>query len=395
METELARLNGDIAQKNRMIVALKQEREELTTAYRALLQQAYRHRDKKLWIMHVLSSESAAQAYRRWRYFRNYSDYMRMQEKKIRQTEEQLQSEETRLVALHQERVVARDRLAVEIDRMERDQRTLDDNIRKLRQNEKQLRDELQKRIREQRSLDRQIREALAALEKKDAARDSEAIEAARVLSADFAANKGNLPWPLKGAIVLERFGRITDSRWGFTFDNKGVTLSGTKGGDVSAVFNGTVASVWMDNRDSYLIRILVTHGEYSTIYCHMVDVVVKEGDKVVTGQKLGTLSPLGEGNSYFQLLRNGVPSTRLTGADKFPYHRSIGYITFIRRMHRCEITKEIQQPDGFRIGFGHGEYGAEAVRHAISAQPVHRAGRVEHNVCFFLKEICSFALRS
>ena len=48
METELARLNGDIAQKNRMIVALKQEREELTTAYRALLQQAYRHRDKKL-----------------------------------------------------------------------------------------------------------------------------------------------------------------------------------------------------------------------------------------------------------------------------------------------------------------------------------------------------------
>ena len=308
METELARLNGDIAQKNRMIVALKQEREELTTAYRALLQQAYRHRDKKLWIMHVLSSESAAQAYRRWRYFRNYSDYMRMQEKKIRQTEEQLQSEETRLVALHQERVVARDRLAVEIDRMERDQRTLDDNIRKLRQNEKQLRDELQKRIREQRSLDQQIREALAALEKKDAARDSEAIEAARVLSADFAANKGNLPWPLKGAIVLERFGRITDSRWGFTFDNKGVTISGTKGGDVSAVFNGTVASVWMDNRDSYLIRILVTHGEYSTIYCHMVDVVVKEGDKVVTGQKLGTLSPLGEGNSYFQLLRNGVP---------------------------------------------------------------------------------------
>ncbi|HQB23822.1 MAG TPA: M23 family metallopeptidase, partial [Bacteroidales bacterium] len=51
-----------------------------------------------------------------------------------------------------------------------------------------------------------------------------------------------------------------------------------------------------------------VSHGEFSTIYCHMVDVVVKEGDVVKTGQKLGTLSPLGEGNSYFQLLRNGVP---------------------------------------------------------------------------------------
>ena len=32
METALARLTGGIAQRNRMIVALKQEREELTTA---------------------------------------------------------------------------------------------------------------------------------------------------------------------------------------------------------------------------------------------------------------------------------------------------------------------------------------------------------------------------
>ncbi|MFA6326232.1 MAG: peptidoglycan DD-metalloendopeptidase family protein, partial [Bacteroidales bacterium] len=73
-------------------------------------------------------------------------------------------------------------------------------------------------------------------------------------------------------------------------------------------VFNGVVASVWMDKRDSYLIRILVSHGEYNTIYCHMVDVVVKEGDKVTTGQKLGTLSPLGEGISYFQLLHKSTP---------------------------------------------------------------------------------------
>ena len=167
---------------------------------------------------------------------------------------------------------------------------------------------ELQKRIKEQQKLNDEIQKALAALEKKDAGRDREAVEAARVLSADFAANKGNLPWPLKDAIVIERFGRITDPKWGFTFDNKGVTLSGQKGGDVHVIFNGVVSSIWMDNRDSYLIRILVSHGDFSTIYCHMVDVSVKEGDTVVTGQKLGTLSPQGEGNSYFQLLRNGIP---------------------------------------------------------------------------------------
>ncbi|HHV03995.1 MAG: peptidoglycan DD-metalloendopeptidase family protein [Bacteroidales bacterium] len=308
MEEELARLNDSITKKNLMIARLKQERQELTTAYESLLLQAYRHRDKKLWIMHVLSSESALQAYRRWRYFRNYSDYMRTQEKKIRETEALLRREEIRLVSLQQERVKARDQLAREIVRMQDDQRKLNNNIRKLQQNEKQLKAALQKRIEEQRKLDNEIQKALAVLEKKDEARDPGAIEAARALSADFVANKGNLPWPLKDAVVIERFGRITDPKWGFVFDNKGVTLSGPRGGDVVAVFNGTVASIWMDNRDSYLIRVLVTHGEFSTIYCHMVDVVVREGDQVNTGQKIGTLSPLGEGSSYFQLLRNGIP---------------------------------------------------------------------------------------
>ena len=308
MEQELAVLNSRIAEKNQMILRLRQEHNHLITAYEALLQQAYRHRDRKLWIMHILSSESASQAYRRWRYFRNYSDYMRTQEQKIRETQDSLVREETRLVSLQQERVQARDDVALEVSRMEKDQRLLDGNIKKMQQNEKQLKAALQRRIEEQRKLDREIREALAALEKKDIATDPAAVEAARVLSEDFAANKGNLPWPLKNAVVIERFGRITDPKWGFTFDNKGVTLSGTKAGEVRVVVNGTVSSTWRDNRDSYLIRILVTHGQYSTIYCHMVDVVVKEGQKVVTGQKLGTLSPQGEGNSYFQLLHKGIP---------------------------------------------------------------------------------------
>ena len=308
IETELETLHQDILEKNREIGILKEERETLSTAYEDLLQQAYRHRDKKLWIMHILSSKSASQAFRRWRYFRSYSDYMREQEQKIRQTQTRLQEEEAKLVSLQQERKDARDELALEVNRMKEDQQNLNRNIARLQQNEKQLKAELQKRIKEQQKLNDEIQKALAALEKKDAGRDREAVEAARVLSADFAANKGNLPWPLNDAIVIERFGRITDPKWGFTFDNKGVTLSGQKGGDVHVIFNGVVSSIWMDNRDSYLIRILVSHGDFSTIYCHMVDVSVKEGDTVVTGQKLGTLSPQGEGNSYFQLLRNGIP---------------------------------------------------------------------------------------
>lgn len=308
IEKELSALNSQITEKTQAVALLRNQHAELLTAYENLLVQAYKHRDKKLWIMHILSSRTASQAYRRWRYFRNYSDYMQVQEKKIRIMGDSLAEEEARLLALQKERMASRDLLAEEISRRQEDQKDLDRRIKQLQKNERQLKQELQQRIREQKKLDGEIQKALAALEKKDLERDPAAIEAARVLSADFAANKGNLPWPLQNAVVIEPFGRITDAKWGFVFDNKGVTLSGLKGGDVKSVFNGTVSAVWMDNRDSYLIRILVSHGAYSTIYCHMVDVVVKEGDVVKTGQKLGSLSPLGEGNSYFQMLYNGVP---------------------------------------------------------------------------------------
>ncbi len=308
IEKELSALNNQITEKTRAITLLRGQHAELVAAYEKLLVQAYRHRDKKLWIMHILSSQTASQAYRRWRYFRNYSDYMQIQEKKIRETSDSLSREEARLIVLQKERISSRDQLAQEIGKRQQDQKVLDNQIKQLQKNERQLKQELQQRIREQQKLDSEIQKALAALEKKDLERDEAAIEAARVLSADFAANKGNLPWPLTNAVVIEPFGRIKDPKWGFVFDNKGVTLSGLKGGDVKSVFNGTVAAVWMDNRDSYLIRVLVSHGEYSTIYCHMVDVVVKEGDVVKTGQKLGTLSPLGEGNSYFQMLQSGTP---------------------------------------------------------------------------------------
>ncbi len=308
LDDEITLLNADIQKKNSEIVRLGQQRDELTGAYDNLLQQAYRHRDKKMWLMHVLSSESGGQAYRRWMYFKNYSDFIRDHVKRIKETEAQLALEKAGLKKLQDERVEARKKRQAEVDRMQSEQRSLDKNIKKLQQNDRQLKTELKKRRQEQDKLNQEIKKALAALEKKDAVKDEAAIKADRILSADFAKNKGLLPWPLEDAVVVERFGLIIDPKWGFRFDNKGVTLSGSKGADVKTVFNGVVASIWMDKRDSYLIRILVSHGEYSTIYCHMVDVTVKEGDKITTGQKLGTLSPLGEGISYFQLLHKSTP---------------------------------------------------------------------------------------
>ena len=92
----------------------------------------------------------------------------------------------------------------------------------------------------------------------------------------------------------------------GLCFRQQGRYAFRTQGGEVSTIFNGTVASIWMDNRDSYLIRILVSHGEFSTIYCHMVDVVVKRRRRGKNRAKLGTLSPWEKATVIFSCSQRG-----------------------------------------------------------------------------------------
>ena len=48
---------------------------------------------------------------------------------------------------------------------------------------------------------------------------------------------------------------------------------------------------------------ILVQHGNYFSFYCKMGDVSVKKGDKVKTGQSLGTVDTIGdETQLHFQI---------------------------------------------------------------------------------------------
>lgn len=308
LDAQIAATNRQISDKAKQIQQLQQEREQLIDFYSRMIYQAYKHRDKKVWFMYVLASQDMGQAYRRWRYFKSYGITLRSQMDKIKAAEEQIAVEQAQLVDLQQQQQQTRKERQTQVAGMEVSQKAINKDLASLRADEKQLKAQLNKRVKEQRNLEAEIKKALAAAEKKTTAKDPVAKEASRVLTAHFAENKGRLPWPIDQAVVLERFGKITDRQWGFTFDNKGVTLSAESGAAVKSVFNGTVTSVWMDNRDSYLIRVLVNHGEYYTIYCHMVEVDVKEGDTVTTGQQLGHLSPSGEGICFFQILKKNTP---------------------------------------------------------------------------------------
>jgi septal ring factor EnvC (AmiA/AmiB activator) len=110
----------------------------------------------------------------------------------------------------------------------------------------------------------------------------------------NFASNKGRLPHPVAAGTIVERFGRHAHPTISNVYvDNNGVDISTNKGADVRSVFEGEVSSVISIPGAGKAI--IISHGNYRTVYANLQDVYVTAGTKVTHKQLLGSL--LAQGN--------------------------------------------------------------------------------------------------
>lgn len=106
-----------------------------------------------------------------------------------------------------------------------------------------------------------------------------------------FASMKGKLPRPVAGSFsVINAFGRhplpdLPD----VMYDNPGIDALVKKGEKAKAVYDGTVSGVYMINGFSNVV--LVSHGDYFTVYGNIASPSVSKGQSVKQGQALGTLA--------------------------------------------------------------------------------------------------------
>ena len=174
------------------------------------------------------------------------------------------------------------------------------EDMKRLAKTEKQYRADLAAKKKE---VDRLNKEIQKLLKSTVAAQKKDKTQVDVALSSEFAKNKGKLPWPLKQGVITERFGVHNHPVYTNLKlpDNPGITFSTTRGADVYCVFDGEVRKIIV--MPGYNQCILVQHGEYFTLYCKIGKVSVKSGQKVKTGDKLGTLEIDGNTSSlHFQL---------------------------------------------------------------------------------------------
>jgi murein hydrolase activator len=124
-----------------------------------------------------------------------------------------------------------------------------------------------------------------------------------------FGSLRGRLPWPTDGRIVAA-FGAQVHPRFGTRTFRNGVDIEANEGREVAAVYGGHVIYTgWFKGYGNLII--LDHDGEYYTLYAHMAEIGVKEGEDVRQGQRIGTVGDTGslEGpRLYFEVRYQGRP---------------------------------------------------------------------------------------
>ncbi|MEM0962890.1 MAG: peptidoglycan DD-metalloendopeptidase family protein [Bacteroidota bacterium] len=200
------------------------------------------------------------------------------------------------------------------------------------RQREAERQAEIQREEARQQEIARQQAEAAAEAERQreeaaatrlaeaerreETARRAEAAAAAEApesraenLTGSFRQNRGRLPWPADGTITGS-FGTRRDPVSGTQIDSPGIDISTAPAAGVRSVFAGTVQRVGAI--PTYGTYVMVTHGEFVTLYGNLSGVSVRQGQSVRAGQALGRSGTAGErrGSSlFFALYQNGAPS--------------------------------------------------------------------------------------
>ena len=300
VEAELKALRGDIGK----LAGRRSEQEEhLNRRLRAL----YRVHAERGTVPALAGEEDPARREAAMRSLANLAstDARIIEEYRVTtdRLEDQKRREETRQAELSKLRMDVR-REQAEVDREAAKRRTLLARVRDQREYHERMVGELSEAAKRLESFVRDLQEKQRRVAKAPTPRPG--IEPPGV---GFGALRGRLPWPTDGKIVAA-YGAQVHPRFGTRTFRNGVDIEAAQGTEVGAVHPGHV--VYTGWFKGYGNLIILDHGhDYFTLYAHVAEILVREGDDVRQGQRIGTVGDTGSlmgPRLYFEVRYQGKP---------------------------------------------------------------------------------------
>jgi len=111
-----------------------------------------------------------------------------------------------------------------------------------------------------------------------------------------FVTLKGKLNWPVKSGSIIRKFGENVNKKLNTVTLNYGIDIKTGQSSNVAVVAEGIVSAIdWIPGFGSVII---VTHkNNFRTVYGHVGDIVINEGERVKKGTILGAVNESLEGN--------------------------------------------------------------------------------------------------
>ena len=110
-----------------------------------------------------------------------------------------------------------------------------------------------------------------------------------------FSELKGDMIWPIHNGKIVKGFGKTRNTELNTVTLNYGVDISAQNDLNVRCVADGVISAIdWLPGYGSVII---ISHqGEYRTVYSHLSEIFVEEGDEVKTGKVIAKIGESVEG---------------------------------------------------------------------------------------------------
>ncbi|MBW2960201.1 murein hydrolase activator EnvC family protein [Mesonia aestuariivivens] len=276
------------------IAKLRKDLEKLKEDYAKMIKKSYKSKSNQSRIMFLFSSENFLQAYKRLQYMKQYTKYRKKQGVEIKQQTELLQKLNEDLVEQRKakEELLSQNRITQ--SKLQKDKKQQEELVASIRKKTGDFEKELQQKQKEvsriDQEIERLIREAIAVENKKKGSTSTSKFELtpeAKELAANFTANKGKLPWPVKSGVVAMRFGThphpVVKSA---KIKSNGVRIETNENEAVRAVFNGKVFKIQAIKGANKAIYVI--HGDFLSVYNNLSHINVEVGDELTTNQVIG-----------------------------------------------------------------------------------------------------------
>jgi len=300
LQTEAKNIEAQVSQTNKNINRLNTNIEVLKKEYTNLILSAYKNRNDFSYWHFLFSADNFNSLIKRVQYLRQYTNYRKNQYQLLKNSIAKLEEEKITQQTQQQKQQNLIEQEVQQRKKLQEEQQEQDNLVTELGKETSRLQQQIEEKRKAAQKLEAEIaaiirREIEAAKNRSKGVAKAKpddylaSTPEARALSNKFESNRGKLPWPVDKGYITKQFGKSKHPYLKhIETNNNGIDIATKKNADVKAIFSGDVANVLFN--PGFQAAIIIKHGKYFTVYGNIKESLVKTGDKVVTGQKIGVV---------------------------------------------------------------------------------------------------------